>query len=258
MMLQVQQVDQVLNITLNRPDVRNAFHPDMIQQLTQAFKHINDDVRLVVLKGAGKSFCAGADLQWMKDMAKYTESQNQKDAGELFEMFWAIRNCVVPTLTVVHGAAFGGALGLIAASDIVLAESSTQFCFSEVKLGLAPAVISSFVLEKANVGLMSSYLLSGMVFGSDQAVRSGLVFASGDQIYLSDQETKIRQSFLNAGPVAVRATKKMLNDIKDQNWSQKKQTTTDVIAKLRVGAEGQEGLSSFFESRRASWNLGQV
>lgn len=255
-MLQVEVKDHILNVTLNRPEVRNAFHPEMIRQLTTTFKNIPDDVRLVILKGAGKSFCAGADLQWMKDMAKYTEDQNMSDAGELFEMFWAIRNCVVPTLTVVHGAAFGGALGLIAASDIVIAEKTTQFCFSEVKLGLAPAVISSFVLEKASVGLMSPYLLSAQVFGVDQAFKSGLIFESGDLQFLLDQESTFKKAFLSAGPTAVRATKKMLNQIKDQGWSDKKKTTCEVIAKLRVGLEGQEGLSAFFEARRATWNIG--
>ncbi|MGZ3744919.1 MAG: enoyl-CoA hydratase-related protein, partial [Pseudobdellovibrionaceae bacterium] len=145
--VEVKEAAQVAYIKLNRPDIRNAFDPSMIADITQAFFDLDKrrDLRAIVLQGEGKVFCAGADLKWMKEMVKYSLEQNKEDSLQLFAMFEAIATCSLPVLGLVQGAAFGGALGLVACCDYVIADPRAQFCFSEVKLGIVPAVISAFV-----------------------------------------------------------------------------------------------------------------
>ncbi len=245
--------NNIASLTLNRPDVRNAFNDEMISEMTQAFSSLQEkgDVRCVFLKGAGKSFSAGGDLGWMKSMVDYTEEENIKDSEKLYEMYEALRAVPVPVVTLVHGHAMGGALGLIAASDIVLAVDETQFCFSEVRLGLAPAVISAFVKDKILPRDMSRYFLSAEVFGPEAAQQMGLIHEFGSEKAMQDQSEKILKKIINNGPVAVRETKKLISDLKTS--SDIKSQTTKVIAKLRVGKEGQEGLKAFFEKRKPRW-----
>ncbi len=252
--------NSVAHVTLNRPEVHNAFHPDMIAEITKAFKSIqkNKNLRAVLLSGNGKGFCAGADLGWMKSMAKYTLAQNKKDATQLYDMFAAIRDCGIPVVGKVHGAALGGALGLISVCDVVFAETQTVFGFTEVRLGLAPAVISGFVAKKMHRSHMHNYFITGAKFLAAEAKAAGLVHFVIETSQLLDQATEsyISNEILTAGPQAVRETKKLLlalDGIKSE--AQLKTVTTSLIAKLRVSKEGQEGLQSFFEKRRASWRL---
>lgn len=252
------QEDSIARVTLNRPEARNAFQPEMIAEITKAFKDIqkNKTLRAVVLSGSGTNFCAGADLDWMKSMAKYTLAQNQKDAEKLYSMFAAIRDCDVPVIGKVHGAVFGGALGLLSVCDVVLAESKTMFCFSEVKLGLAPAVISGFVAKKMHKSDMHRYFLTGSVFHADEAKSSGLIHIVVESPQLLDQATQafLENEILVAGPIAVRETKKLLRALEAAPSEAKTKTmTTKLIAKLRVSSEGQEGLKSFFEKRSPEW-----
>lgn len=254
----VQVQDAVASVALNRPEVRNAFHPQMIQEITKAFKALNKDktVRAIVLSGQGKSFCAGADLEWMKSMASYTYTQNVKDAEKLYDMFAAIRDCDIPVVGQVHGAVFGGALGLLSVCDVVLAQSTTQFCFSEVRLGLAPAVISAFVKDKMNSSAMTRYFLTGAVFTASQAQLSGLVHEviNEDKDLHAVVREYLQKEVLVAGPQAVRVTKKLLRSLKTiKTESQLKKITTQSIARLRVSEEGQEGLGAFFEKRQPKW-----
>lgn len=256
--LSVKKENSVALVTLDRPDVRNAFNPEMIVEITKAFKDIQKDksVRAVVLSGYGSHFCAGADLDWMKSMAKYTLAQNQKDAEKLYAMFSAIRDCDAPVIGKIHGAAFGGALGLISVCDVVLAESKTLFCFSEVKLGLAPAVISGFVSKKMRNSDLHRYFLTGSVFHADEAKSSGLIHIVVESPQLLDQATEafLENEVLAAGPIATRETKKLLRVLESHPTEAKlKATTTKLIAKLRVSPEGQEGLKSFLEKRSPAW-----
>lgn len=253
--LRIQQSDSVVEVILNRPDVRNAFNPEMIKELTSVFKSLSKqkDLRAVVLKGEGKSFCAGGDLNWMQQMVKYSLEKNKKDSHQLFEMFDAIYKCPHPILGQVHGAAFGGGLGLVACCDIVLAEDATQFCFSEVKIGLAPAVISHFVLKKVGLGLAAPWMLTGRVFCSAQAQALGLVHfvAKGEQ--LTSQTNALLNELGSAGPNAVREAKKLIHKISGLSETKSKSEVTKVIATLRVGAEGQEGMTSFLSKKTPSW-----
>lgn len=247
--------EQVAFVTLNRPDVRNAFDPVMIAEITHVFAGFaaRPEIKVVVLRGEGKVFCAGADLHWMKEMIQYTLPQNEADSIKLHDMFEAIYNCPVPVIGLVQGAAFGGALGLVAACDYVIADPAAQFCFSEVKLGLVPAVISTFILRKASAGKVRHAMMSGTVLTSAQVLDMGLVHEVAGH---GDFELKLQtvlKNYNECGPEAVRATKKMLNDLPNLNGDQQKLRTTKLIAERRVSSEGQEGLKSFLEKRNPSW-----
>ncbi len=253
----VEKKCKIAEIHLSRPDVRNAFNASMIEGLTHAFStQINSDptLRAVVLRGEGKSFCAGADMEWMKSMVQYTLSQNVRDAEELGSMFAAIRLCQVPVIAMVQGHAMGGGLGLMAVSDIVIAESSTQFAFSEVKLGIIPAVISPFVIEKSSVGVIMPYLLSGEIFDTEKAKQMGLVHFSGDTAYCENELSKQLQNFVIASPEAVRRCKKLMREVvQSTSWEEVRKLTAKSIAEARVSKEGQEGLKSFLEKREPGW-----
>lgn len=254
--LKLEVSGRIVTVTLNRPDVRNAFQPEMIRELKATFQELSkrQDISAIVLKGEGKSFCSGADLGYMKSMAGFTFEENVRDSGELFDMFWAMRTCPHPIIARVHGHAMGGALGLIAVSDVVGAVEGTQFCFSEVKLGLAPAVISPFVLERMAVSHARRYMLTGEVFGTDEALRSGLVHFAGDAAAVDAFIEQTSKTISRNGPEGVRATKTLLMQVSAENdWSKRRELTTRVIAERRAGAEGQEGLRAFFEKREPNW-----
>ncbi len=240
-------------VTLNRPDVRNAFNDSMIAEMTQLFKELqgNQQIRAVFLSGAGESFCAGGDLGWMQSMVGYTERENFKDSELLFEMYEALQKIPVPVVTLVHGHAMGGALGLIAASDIVFVVDGTQLCFSEVRLGLAPAVISAFVKDKILARDMARYFLTAEVFGPEQAFQMGLIHEFGSAKEMQALSEKTLKKILGNGPVAVRETKKLISDLTFVD--DVKKTTSELIAQLRVSSEGQEGLKAFFEKRKPNW-----
>jgi methylglutaconyl-CoA hydratase len=249
------EMDQVAYVKLHRPDVRNAFNPEMIADITQTFLELSkrQDLRAVVLQGEGKSFCAGADLNWMKEMVNFSFAENRDDSLKLFSMFEAISTCALPVIGMIHGAAFGGALGLVAACDEVIAEENTQFCFSEVKLGIAPAVISAFVNRKAVQGKVRPLMLSAVVFNAVTAQQAGLVTEVVPSGEGHTALQKIIHNYKQCGPEAVRETKKLLNDISAMTWDQQKERTTTLIAERRCSSEGQEGLKSFLEKREPSW-----
>lgn len=251
--IQLKKDQGALHIELIREDIHNAFDPLMIEELTEAFRGVSSDVRVVVLKGRGKSFCSGADLSWMKGMIRYTQEENFKDSEKLFEMFKVAALCPVPVVGRVHGNVFGGGLGLVAICDVVAALRETKFCFSEVKLGLVPAVISPFVLKKSRSGHIRSYMMSGQIFGEEEARGMGLVQMIGTSEEVDDYVQSQIDFFVSAGPEAVRATKGLLQTIEPWDWDSLKRTTCQVIAARRVSPEGQEGLSAFFEKRKPSW-----
>lgn len=254
--LQIKETETLLHVSLNRPDVRNAFNPEMIAELTKTFKDVSrkESLRMILLTGEGTSFCAGADLQWMKSMVTYSQSENVKDAEKLFNMFQAIRDCSVPIICKVQGHVMGGALGLVAVSDLVVAEEKTKFCFSEVKLGLAPAVISAFVKHKISVSAMSRWMLTADMFSADEALKMGLIHAVKPGLQIDHQAGAWSKSLLANGPQAMRETKKLIQNVdRLESDAKLKVYTARVIAKLRVGEEGQEGLKSAIEQKKPSW-----
>ena len=247
---------RVATVALNRPEVRNAFHPVMIRELTTTFDSLakRSDLSAIVVRGEGKSFCSGADLEYMKSMAGFSFDENVRDSSELFGMFAAMRSCPHPIVARVHGHAMGGALGLIAVSDIVAAVEGTQFCFSEVKLGLAPAVISPFVLDRMRASEARRYMLTAEVFGVDEAKHCGLIHHSGDEASVDRFVDSTLQALCQNGPAGVRATKALfLKVLAEGDWQKRRELTTRVIAERRASAEGQEGLRGFLEKREPSW-----
>jgi len=247
----------ILTISLNRPHFRNALSAEMIEDLTKAFigTVASSQLRGVHLRGEGKAFCAGADLGSMQEMVKYSLEKNHQEALVLHDMFAAIYECPVPVVVEAHGAAFGGALGLIATGDIVIAEAQTQFCFSEVKLGLVPALISDFISRKVALGPVSAWMLSGQVFGTSEALTCGLVHQSANSTELGASVEKTLQNLRDSGPEALRETKKLLRSIPSLKAPELRERTARVISARRVSAEGQEGLKAFLEKRRCAWRL---
>lgn len=246
-----------LRLKLNRPEVKNAMNPELIQELTQHFLEIknNPNFRVVLLEAAGSVFSAGADLKYMQSLVDATSSQNLKEAENLRGLFQSVWDCPVPVVCVVQGAAYGGALGLMAASDYVVTEDKAQFSFSEVKLGIAPAIISEYVLRKNVKGLIASWMMSGVVFSAHEAFHAGLVHKVAKEESLQSLVDRYVDSLLAAGPTAVRETKKLIRDLEVTSLDQVKMLTTQLIARLRVSEEGQEGLKSFLEKRKPKWIL---
>jgi len=253
--VEIKEAAQVAYVKLNRPDIRNAFDPSMIADITKAFTSLSTrtDLRAVVLQGEGKVFCAGADLNWMREMVNYTLDQNKEDSLKLFAMFESIAKCGLPVVGLVQGAAFGGALGLVACCDYVIADPQTQFCFSEVKLGIAPAVISSFIARKAVAGKVRHFMMSGIVFNTQQAADAGLVNETASSTDFTTRLEHVLKTYKECGPEAVRETKKLLNDLPNLSWEDQRKRTSQLIAERRVSSEGQEGLKSFLEKRSPSW-----
>jgi methylglutaconyl-CoA hydratase len=252
--IKVEQAGGVFRITLTREEKRNAFHPEMIQELTKAFHQAaKSKERVVVLSGAGESFCAGGDLDWMKSIVKFSDKENLKDSEQLFDMFEAARVCPLPILGRAHGHAMGGGLGLLAVCDIVAAEAKTQFCFSEVKIGLVPAVISSFCLAKMLPSRARALMLTARIFSAEEALQSGLIHFQGDAAAVDAYLEKNIGFILKAGPEAVRETKKLLLFLSENPPGKYRKHSTKVIAKRRASKEGQAGLKSFFEKKPAPW-----
>jgi methylglutaconyl-CoA hydratase len=247
----------VIYVKLNRPDMRNAFDPAMISEITQTFIDIEmrSDLRAVVLMGEGKVFCAGADLNWMKEMVNYTLEQNREDSLKLFAMFEAISKCTLPVIGLVQGAAFGGALGLVSVCDYIIADPATQFCFSEVKLGIAPAVISAFICQKVIPGKIRHWMMSGSVFSSEQAKDLGLVNEISATADFAARAESILKNYQDCGPEAVRHTKELLTDLPELDWESQRERTTELISERRISPEGQEGLKSFLEKRPPAWKV---
>jgi len=248
------ELDGILHLTLNKPEKHNAFDPEMIELLTESFLEAQDNphIRCIVLRGEGPSFCSGADLSWMKSMKDFSLEENKADSLKLYKMFEAAYNCTHPIVGVFHGNIFGGAIGLAAICDVGVAHESAKFCFSEVRLGLAPAVISPFILKKMNRANANELMITGKMFKAKEALASGLVqYVESD----SDFENKIKKIISKIGelgPEAVRATKKLIR-MQDPLVDSVRDAAVSTISERRVSDEGQEGLKAFFDKADASW-----
>ncbi|MGF6811790.1 methylglutaconyl-CoA hydratase [Paraburkholderia sp. Clong3] len=255
--LKVEFAGQIATVALNRPDVRNAFNETMIAELTAAFTALDtrDDLRAVVLAANGKAFCAGADLNWMKKMAGYSDDENRADAMRLAGMLSAVYRCNKPVIARVSGDAYAGGMGLIAACDIVVAVDSAHFCLSEARLGLIPATIAPYVIRALGEQASRRYFLTAEAFDCATALRLGLVsevVTSAEQ--LDATVAQLAQTLCANGPQAVRACKRLVQDIAGRELSDALIEDTGVrIAKTRAGAEGREGVASFLEKRTPGW-----
>ncbi len=244
-------------VTLARAELHNAFNEVVIAELTEAFAEVGrrDDVRVVVLAGEGKSFCAGADVNWMKRMVGYSFDENVADAMAMARMLRTIRECPKPVIARVHGAAIGGGVGLVAACDMAAAVESAVFSLSEVKLGIIPAVISPFVLEKIGPGQARRYALTAERFSAAEAQRIGLVHEVFPTAEAMDGWIAQTCDTLKAnGPAALAEAKRILTEVGGVNWDEVQAKTAERIARVRVSPEGQEGLKAFLEKRTSGWH----
>ena len=255
--IKVQLGESMAWINLDRPEVRNALNAELIHELTEVFDWLNsrDDIRVIILKGNGKAFCAGADLEYMKAMAGFSYNQNLADAQNLSKLFQTIYFCNKAVIVDVHGACIGGANGIIAAADIVIAEKETKFAFSEVRLGITPATISPFVVQKIGNTAAKELMLTGRRFTADEAKAFRLVNVVVSEAEMIDAERQYNEHFMHASPDAIAECKNLLRMVSgtDDRFNPIFMQTSVAIANQRISKAGQEGMAAFFEKRKASW-----
>ncbi|HEX5054183.1 MAG TPA: enoyl-CoA hydratase-related protein [Planctomycetota bacterium] len=253
--LELAREGAVLHVRLNRPEVRNAFNGTLVDELQQAFAAAGDDaaVRVVVLSGNGKSFSAGADLSWMQQQAELPAADNQRGAEHMARTFLAIARCRKPVVGRMHGHALGGGTGLTAAVDLAICTEDCQFGLTEVKLGIVPAVISPFVLQKIGAGRARTLFLTGERFDGREAQRIGLVHRAVPGSELDAAVQASVAELLSAGPAAVASAKELIRAVADLSLEQAIPVTSRWIAELRATDEAREGFAAFLGKRKPSW-----
>jgi methylglutaconyl-CoA hydratase len=243
-----------LDLVLNRPRVHNALNPELLEALTHAFRQAaaREDVRYVVLSAEGPSFCAGADLEWMRQAASASFEENRQDASRVFTLLEAVAHCPKPVVARVHGAALGGGVGLVAACDLAVATPDATFGLTEVRLGLVPAMILPFLLRKVHRSALPWAILTASRFSAHRALEVGLVHA------VSDEPDRVLaewgEAFRAAGPQALAEAKRLLRTLPQLAWDQAREEALRSIAAARVGPEGQEGMRAFLERRKPGWS----
>jgi len=250
--LKPNEVDGVATVTMNRPEVHNAFNAELIAEATALFQELaTKPLRLMILTGEGPSFCAGADLNWMRSMKTWTEEENFKDAKKLAAMFRSLNELPFPVVGRVNGHALGGGAGLISCCDFVVASDKALFGFTEARLGLLPAVISPYVMAKIGESQARAWFLSGERFGGTEALRMNSVHQVVPLEKLDETIEAVKKSFLAAGPHAAREAKSLVfrvrvsQDVEDE--------TCKRISRIRIGAEGQEGMRALLEKEKPAW-----
>jgi methylglutaconyl-CoA hydratase len=248
--------DKLATVTLNRPDVRNAFNEQTINEIASAFDELgrNELVRAIVLAANGPAFCAGADLNWMKKMAGYSHSENQADAMQLAQMLRTIYLCPKPVVAKVQGDCYAGGMGLVAACDIAVAVQEANFCLSEVKLGLIPATISPYVIKAMGENAARRYFLTAERFSAAEAQRIGFVHEVTAADGLDTKVAEIVKSLLGNSPNAVKEAKALVRDVVDRQVTDELLAdTAQRIANIRASEQGREGVQSFLEKRKPNW-----
>jgi methylglutaconyl-CoA hydratase len=275
--IKFEQRGKVAWLTINRPEVKNAFNATVISEIADAFREINgrqpystagmlteaegrgkhvdinNDLRVVVVTGAGDAFCAGADLAWMGDVLKYSYEENLNDSLKLAEMFHIMFTCPLPTIARVNGPAIGGGCGLAAACDIVIASDKAIFSLSEVKLGLVPACISPYVIRRMGDKNCREYFLTGERLTAEKALAAGLANQVVPSEKLNNAVNSRIEQLLSSGPEALAWCKQLLEKAPQIPEPEVGKYTAEVIARLRLGDEGQEGMKAFFEKRKPKW-----
>jgi methylglutaconyl-CoA hydratase len=247
--------NKIAKVLLNRPEVHNAFNEVMIAELTEIFKKISEDesVRVVILTGNGKSFSAGADLNWMRKMINYSYEQNLEDSLKLAELFYLMYSLPKPIIARVNGAAIGGGTGLVVVCDIAIAAENAKFSLSEVKLGLVPACISPYVIRKVGEGKCREFFLTGERLTAERAFEAGLVNLVVPSEELDQAVQEKADQLISSGPKALAMCKELLKNVPGMDFEKAKTYTADMIASMRIGDEGQEGMNAFLEKRKPKW-----
>ena len=248
--IRLEKDGDILTVKLNRPDIHNAFNEETIAELKEVFQKIKEieGLRAVIITGEGKSFCAGADLNWMKKMAAYSRDENVADAGEMADMFEAISRCPVPTIARVNGPAFGGGAGLVAVCDFAIAGDNATFAFSEVNLGLIPAVISKFAIERLGPTKARQLFMTGERFDASRAAELGLLDIVAHD--LDGTIDEILKQLGTSGKNAVAAAKELVANYRKKGYMD---YCVEAIADIRSSDEGKEGVKAFLEKRKPAW-----
>ncbi len=255
--VRVETAGKIGRVTFCRPEVHNAFNDQVIDEMTFAFKRLktDPDVRVVILSGDGKSFCAGADLNWMRRVKDSAFEDNLDEARRLADLFWDIYSFPKPVIGRINGAAIGGGTGFVAVTDIAVAAQSAVFSFSEVKIGVVPACISPYVIKRVGEGKAREFFLTGERLTSDRALEAGLVNRAVPDEMLDATVNGLVESLLSSGPEAIRVCKELLQTVPALTVDDFKEYTARVIAELRQSPEGQEGMDAFLNKRTPKWAL---
>ncbi len=247
--------EAVLQITFNRPEVHNAFNSEAILELIDVFDRViaDDSVRAVVLTGEGKSFCAGADINWMREIIRYSFEQNLEESLQLAEVMYKIYTLPKPTIAMVNGAAIGGGTGFLSVCDIAVAVEEAKFGLSEVKIGLVPAAISPYVVRKIGESKAREYFLTGQRISAQKALEIGLINEVVPRSMLEERIEELIEQFLASGPEAIASCKELILNVPRLSLEDVKEYTARMIANLRISEEGQEGMSAYLEKRKPRW-----
>jgi methylglutaconyl-CoA hydratase len=248
----INKADGVVEVWMNRPELHNAFNAELIDEMIQTFQSFKDE-RLIILSGRGASFCAGADLNWMKAMKNYSKEENFQDSKKLAKMFSTINDCNIPVIGRINGHALGGGVGLVSVCDHVIAVEEALMGFTEVRLGLIPAVISPYCVSKIGESSARSWMLSGERFNALEARRMGLVHdvvAVGGDLDAKVEEVKKR--FLAAGPIATKEAKRLVREVV-KSLKNSEDYTCQMISERRISEEGQEGMRALLEKDKPQW-----
>jgi methylglutaconyl-CoA hydratase len=245
----------VARVALNRPEISNAFNNEMLADLRSVFAELRDDdaVRIVVLSGEGTCFCAGADLNWMKRVLEYTFEENYEDSLNLTKMLREIYECPKPVIGRINGPAIGGGTGVVAVCDIAIAAEDAVFAFTETKLGLTPAAISPYLLKRMGEKNLREYFLTGRRFSAQRAMEMGLVNAVTPAERLDAEVQAKIDMILSGGPHALAVSKELIREIGRRSLGENGPYTAEVISRLRMSEEGQDGMSAFLEKRKPRW-----
>ncbi len=253
--LVITKKDDVATVTLNRPEVHNAMNETLMNELTGCFHQLSADnsIRVIILTGNGPSFCAGADLTWMKHMVNYSLTENKKDSRLLLDMYESIHSCPKPVIGRINGGAYGGGIGLLAVCDITITIPAVTFAFSEVKLGIIPAVISTFVASRMTPATMRRLFITGERFGSETAQKIGLIDIIATPEKLDETVSTCVEQVLSSGPNAIKEVKHLIYNLQKMDMKEYKEFTVEKISELRVSEEGQEGIKGFLEKQKPRW-----
>lgn len=255
-LLTIRNDGTVAHVKLARPEVRNAFNAELIAELRAVFELLDNDdrVRAIVLSGAGKSFCGGADIKWMRGSLELSREANLEDARKMSRMFRAIDTSCKPVIGRIHGAALGGGSGLVACCDVAIASADTIFGFTETKLGIMPAVISPFVLAKIGLSHARALALTGERFGAARALAIGLVHeVVANEDDLDEAVVRVTREIGTASPTGMASTKALFARVFAESYDETLETTAQAIASQRTSEEGQDGLRAFLEKRSPAW-----
>lgn len=255
--LKIEKENDIITVFLNRPEVHNALNEKMMKELTNCFNELSNDdsIRIIILSGNGKSFCAGADLNWMKSMVNYSKEENIRDSKLLLDLYDTIYNCKKPVIAKINGHAFGGGLGLFAVCDIAIAIPECKFAFSEVKLGIIPSVISTYISRRIiGIAHMRRLFVTGERFNSEMAEKIGLIDFISPNEDIDKTINKYVSILRSSGPKAIIEVKKLVDTFENLPIEKYKEFTVKKIAELRISDEGQEGINAFLEKRKSNWS----